>query len=105
MAVCRAWCAFSTNPVHWSNDGSKLSRLGSAGRNEDMAMLGRLLSAGFVLLIATAGARAEDVLHVGKAVPPDFGYTVVNVGIAAGTFAKHGLQVEAIDFAGAPKLH
>ena len=69
-----------------------------------MAMLGRLLAAGLVLLSASA-ARADDVLHVGKAVPPDFGYTVANVGVAAGTFAKHGLQVEPIDFAGAPKMH
>ena len=70
-----------------------------------MAMLGRLLSAGLVLLGAISAAHADDVLHVGKAVPPDFGYTVVNVGVAAGTFAKRGLQVEAIDFAGAPKMH
>ncbi len=70
-----------------------------------MAMLGRLLSAGLLLLGAVSAAHADDVLHVGKAVPPDFGYTVVNVGVAAGTFAKHGLQVEPIDFAGAPKMH
>jgi NitT/TauT family transport system substrate-binding protein len=70
-----------------------------------MAMLGRLLAAGLVLSGAVSAARADNTLHVGKAVPPDFGYTVVNVGIAAGTFAKHGLQVEPIDFAGAPKLH
>jgi NitT/TauT family transport system substrate-binding protein len=61
--------------------------------------------AGFALVSAVSMARAEDVLHVGKAVPPDFGYTVVNVGVAAGTFAKQGLQVEPIDFAGAPKMH
>lgn len=58
-----------------------------------------------MLLSAISAAHADDVLHVGKAVPPDFGYTVVNVGVAAGTFAKHGLQVEPIDFAGAPKMH
>jgi NitT/TauT family transport system substrate-binding protein len=70
-----------------------------------MAMLGRLLSAGLLLLSAISVARADDMLHVGKAVPPDFGYTVVNVGVAAGIFAKRGLQVEPIDFAGAPKMH
>jgi NitT/TauT family transport system substrate-binding protein len=70
-----------------------------------MAMLGRLLTAGLVLWGTVSAAHADNVLHVGKAVPPDFGYTVVNVGIAAGTFAKQGLQVEAIDFAGAPKMH
>jgi ABC-type nitrate/sulfonate/bicarbonate transport system substrate-binding protein len=58
-----------------------------------------------VAFFVPARAWAADTLHVGKAVPPDFGYTVVNVGVAAGTFARHGLQVEPIDFAGAPKLH
>lgn len=50
-------------------------------------------------------ARADDALRVGKAVPPDYGFTAVNVGVAAGTFAKQGLQVEPIDFGGALKLH
>jgi NitT/TauT family transport system substrate-binding protein len=58
-----------------------------------------------LLLVTSRAAMADDVLHVGKAVPPDFGFTIVNVGLAAGTFTKHGLQVEAIDFGGAPKLH
>jgi len=69
-----------------------------------MAMLGRLLAAGLMVAGASV-AHADNVLHVGKAVPPDFGYTVANVGVAAGTFAQHGLQVEPIDFAGAPKMH
>ena len=64
---------------------------------------------GFWLLLTVAvgpgSAQAEDLLRVGKAVPPDFGYTAVNVGVAAGIFAKHALQVEPVDFAGAPKLH
>jgi ABC-type nitrate/sulfonate/bicarbonate transport system substrate-binding protein len=59
----------------------------------------------FALACSALNAQADDVLHVGKAVPPDFGFTVANVGVAAGTFAKHGLQVDPIDFGGAPKMH
>ncbi|HEY3920232.1 MAG TPA: ABC transporter substrate-binding protein [Stellaceae bacterium] len=70
-----------------------------------MRMFGRLASCALAIAAYVSVARADDVLHVGKAVPPDYGFTTVNVGIAAGTFAKHGLQVDAIDFGGAPKLH
>lgn len=59
----------------------------------------------FGLVFVALPARADDVLHVGKAVPPDYGFTAVNVGVAAGTFAKHGLSVDAIDFGGALKMH
>ena len=50
-------------------------------------------------------AQADETLHVGKAVPPDYGFTAVNVGVAAGTFAKRGVTVEPIDFGGALKMH
>lgn len=68
-----------------------------------------IIGAAALLLFAVSAlplsARADGTLHVGKAVPPDYGFTAVNVGVAAGTFAKHGLDVEPIDFGGALKLH
>ena len=59
----------------------------------------------FAVALSALSAHADDILHVGKAVPPDFGFTVANVGVEAGIFAKHGLTVDPIDFGGAPKMH
>jgi NitT/TauT family transport system substrate-binding protein len=55
---------------------------------------------------ATAGpAEAADKVRVGKAVAHVYMFSPVNVGVAAGIFAKHGIDVEIIAFGGAPKLH
>ena len=49
-------------------------------------------------------AMAADKLRVGKAVIEVFGYIPLDVGIKYGIFAKQGIDIEEINFAGGPKL-
>jgi ABC-type nitrate/sulfonate/bicarbonate transport system substrate-binding protein len=56
------------------------------------------------LLAATLPASADEALKVGKSVPQAFGFTPLNVGIEKGIFKKNGVDVEAVDFGGAPRL-
>jgi NitT/TauT family transport system substrate-binding protein len=56
------------------------------------------------LLAAVSPASADEALKVGKSVPQAFGFTPLNIGIEKGIFKKHGLDVEAVDFGGAPRL-
>jgi ABC-type nitrate/sulfonate/bicarbonate transport system substrate-binding protein len=51
-----------------------------------------------------APASADEALKVGKSVPQAFGFTPLNIGIEEGMFKKHGVDVEAVDFGGAPRL-
>lgn len=67
----------------------------------------RLLGTAAVLLsLALAGgpATAADTLRAGKGFPSLFQFTPLDVGIEKGFFKKHGLDVEAISFAGDAKL-
>jgi ABC-type nitrate/sulfonate/bicarbonate transport system substrate-binding protein len=61
------------------------------------------LAAAALLAIAPLAA-ADESLKVGKSVPQAFGFTPLNIGIEKGIFKKHGLDVEAVDFGGAPRL-
>jgi ABC-type nitrate/sulfonate/bicarbonate transport system substrate-binding protein len=56
------------------------------------------------LLAVAPPAAADEALKVGKSVPQAFGFTPLNIGIEKGIFKKHGLDVEAVDFGGAPRL-
>src|SRR5664279_4557364 len=55
-----------------------------------------------VLIVVPAGAAEK--LRVGKAVAFAWTFTPLDVGIQAGIFAKHGLDVEASAAAGDAKL-
>jgi NitT/TauT family transport system substrate-binding protein len=63
-----------------------------------------------VLLLAASGsilvpgARAAETLRVGKAVPEAFSFVPLDVGMRKGFFAKHGLEIEAIAFAGDARM-
>jgi NitT/TauT family transport system substrate-binding protein len=48
--------------------------------------------------------RAADVIHVGNSASTSFTFTVVDVGIAKGMFAKHGLTVDATALGGDAKV-
>jgi NitT/TauT family transport system substrate-binding protein len=51
------------------------------------------------------GAFAGDTkLRVGKAVPTAFTFTPLDIGIDAGIFKKHGLDIESFGFGGSAKL-
>ena len=70
-------------------------------------MLGRhltLAALAAVLLITALPASADESVKVGKSVPQAFGFTPLNVGIEKGIFKKNGVEVEAVDFGGAPRL-
>ena len=56
------------------------------------------------LLAAVPPASADEALKVGKSVPQAFGFTPLNIGVETGIFKKHGLEVEPVDFGGAPRL-
>jgi NitT/TauT family transport system substrate-binding protein len=68
-------------------------------RNLTLAALATSLLAAIAL-----PASADEALKVGKSVPQAFGFTPLNVGIEKGIFKKHGVEVEAVDFGGAPRL-
>src|SRR5262249_61363097 len=63
-----------------------------------------------LLWLAAAGllpappAGAAETLRVGKAVPEAFSFVPLDVGIRPGLFARHGLSIESIAFAGDPRL-
>jgi ABC-type nitrate/sulfonate/bicarbonate transport system substrate-binding protein len=60
-----------------------------------------------ILLVAAAipsPARANEKLRVAKVVPFAWSFTPLDIGIEAGIFAKHGLDVEASASAGDAKL-
>jgi len=62
-----------------------------------------LVCAAFVALALPAGATEK--LRVGKAVPAAFSFTPLDVGMATGIFARHGLAIEEFAFGGSAKLH
>lgn len=68
-----------------------------------MRQMSRLLAA-LVLAAAATTAHAADKLRVGKAVPEAFSFTPLDVGMRQGLFAKNGLEVESIAFAGDARM-
>ncbi|HXQ52484.1 MAG TPA: ABC transporter substrate-binding protein [Stellaceae bacterium] len=53
---------------------------------------------------AGSSAAAEQKLRVGKAVPNAFTFVPLDVGVDAGIFKHHGLDIEAYGFGGSAKL-
>jgi ABC-type nitrate/sulfonate/bicarbonate transport system substrate-binding protein len=62
------------------------------------------LAAALAAFTGASPSHAADKLRVGKAIAGPFDFTPLNVGIEKGFFAKHGLAIEEIDFAGSAKL-
>jgi NitT/TauT family transport system substrate-binding protein len=48
---------------------------------------------------------AEDTLRVGKSSPESFSFVPLDIGIQAGIFRKHGIDVQIIGFSGGTKMH
>ena len=57
-----------------------------------------------VLGALTGVAAAADTLRVGKAVPFSWTFTPLDLGVEQGIFAKHGLDIQIVSFAGDAKL-
>jgi NitT/TauT family transport system substrate-binding protein len=51
-----------------------------------------------------AHAQAQDTLRVGRAIANSWSFVPLDVGIEAGIFAKHGLAIERVAFAGSARL-
>ena len=66
-----------------------------------------VLAAAVAIFAAGEGgpASAADHLRVGKPTPEAYDFALLQVGIDAGIFAKHNLDIETISLAGSAKLH
>ncbi|MGH7033766.1 MAG: ABC transporter substrate-binding protein [Stellaceae bacterium] len=62
------------------------------------------LLAAVLLAGACTGATAAETLRVGKAVSGPFDFVPLDIGMAKGFFAAHGVTVEEVDFSGSAKL-
>src|SRR5215469_4892740 len=60
--------------------------------------------AGALALIGTRRAGAAETLRVGKAVVENIGFLPVDIGVEAGIFQRHGLEIEIMNFAGGAKI-
>ena len=64
--------------------------------------------AAFALAISTmtlaSPANAVEKLRVGKAVPEAFSFVPLDIGMRKGFFAKNGLEIESIAFAGDARM-
>ncbi|HLH91532.1 MAG TPA: ABC transporter substrate-binding protein [Xanthobacteraceae bacterium] len=57
-----------------------------------------------VAIVLAAPAGAAEKLRVGKAQAQQFAFVPLDVGVAAGIFHKHGLDIEIANFGGDAKL-
>ncbi len=64
-----------------------------------------ILAAAALALLAVLPASANDVVRFGKGHPTAFTFIPVDVGVAAGTFAKNGIDLKVYAFRGAGKFH
>src|SRR5438309_1896471 len=65
--------------------------------------LGAVVLASLLAFALVAPASAEK-LRVGKAVGEAFSFIPIDIGIRKGIFAKHGIEVESIVFAGDARM-
>ncbi len=63
-----------------------------------------MFAAALVAANLAGSAAAAEALKVGKAVSGPFDFVPLDVGMAKGFFAKHGVAVEEVDFSGSAKL-
>jgi NitT/TauT family transport system substrate-binding protein len=62
------------------------------------------LCANLVRTSASAQAVVQDPLRVGRAIANSWSFIPLDVGIAAGIFARHGLAIESVSFTGSARL-
>jgi NitT/TauT family transport system substrate-binding protein len=66
--------------------------------------LGAALALATGAMILGAPAAAAEKLRAGKAVPEAFSFVPLDIGMRKGFFAKHGLEIESIAFAGDARM-
>jgi NitT/TauT family transport system substrate-binding protein len=64
----------------------------------------RTIAAVALIAVGVRPAAAVETLRVGKAVPEAFSFVPLDVGMRTGIFAKHGLEIESIAFAGDARM-
>ena len=79
-----------------------MSRLPSKDSLARLVLL--LVIAAAHLGITATGARAQETLRVGRAIANSWSFVPLDVGMAAGIFAKHGLVIESVSFTGSARL-
>jgi len=57
------------------------------------------------LLPAAPASRAADKIRVSKSEATTFAFAFLEVGVKEGIYARHGLDIETLDLAGAAKAH
>src|SRR5229473_2801279 len=68
------------------------------------AVLGVAALTVLMAMLPVPAAFAAEKLRVGKAVPEAFSFTPLDIGMRKGLFAKHGIEVESIAFAGDARM-
>jgi NitT/TauT family transport system substrate-binding protein len=53
---------------------------------------------------AVTTTRAQETLRVGRAIANSWSFVPLDVGMAAGIFARHGLTIESVSFTGSARL-
>ena len=61
-----------------------------------------LLLTAFILMLASS--EAAELLRVGKAVPEAFSFVPLDVGTRKGIFAKNGIDIQSVAFAGDARM-
>jgi NitT/TauT family transport system substrate-binding protein len=69
------------------------------------AIRATLLGAATLVAFTVAPATANDTVRFGKGHPTAFTFIPVDVGLEAGIFAKHGIDLRVFSFHGAGKFH
>src|SRR5262245_1197809 len=69
-----------------------------------MTVLMRTAMALALAALFMSPAGAAEKLRVGKAVPEAFSFVPLDIGMRKGFFAKHGLEIESIAFAGDARM-
>src|ERR1700752_1797669 len=69
-----------------------------------MSMMRTACLVAAALMALAAAAQAQPKVRIGKPQAGAFQFVPVDVGIEVGIFKKHGLDVEASDFGGGPRV-
>src|SRR2546430_8997799 len=83
-------------------DGPREDHMTAITRSSIALAAGLAVAVIQALLVSQAGAGEK--LRVGKAVPEAFSFVPLDVGMRHGLFARHGLEIESIAFAGDARM-
>jgi len=94
----------SQRQANAANQSAALSREDRMGRNMTRRTAMRVLAGSLAMLHTSKVRAAGEPLRVGKAVVENVGFIPLDVGMELGIFAKHGIAIEELTFAGGAKI-